>query len=269
MGYRFLVATDMDYTLLVTGMPISSENLRAVRAIHDAGGALTLATGRSSFATGTFARELDIKVPLITSNGASLFDPVARKEVYSSLLGEERVKELSSLFIENGTDATAYSPEGIFFLPGSSRRPFFAKYNDNIPEDLKAPVYDFDINGHIPAVNKFLLISPDRETVSALEAMEGLELVSSAYTYFDVMKEGNTKGRGLMMLADMLSIPRAMTFALGDGENDLSMIKDAGYGIAMGNSDERLFEHASYITSDCKDDGFARAVFEFILPKVS
>lgn len=269
MGYRFLVATDMDYTLLVTGMPISSKNIEAVRAIRDAGGALTLATGRSSFATGTFARELDIKVPLITSNGASLFDPVARKEVCSSLLDREKVKELSSLFIEKGTDATAYSPEGIFFLPNSSRRPFFEKYNDSIPEDLKAPVYDFDINGHIPDVNKFLLISPDDEIVSALQAIEGLELVSSAYTYFDVMKEGNTKGKGLLMLADMLGVPRDMTFALGDGENDLSMIKDAGYGIAMGNSDERLFEHASYITSNCEDDGFAKAVFEFILPKVS
>ncbi|MBR6484911.1 MAG: HAD-IIB family hydrolase, partial [Clostridiales bacterium] len=219
MGYRFLVATDMDYTLLVTGMPISSENLRAVRAIHEAGGALTLATGRSSFASGTFARDLDIKVPLITSNGASLFDPVARKEVYSSLMDQNTVKELSSFFIKKDTDATAYSPEGIFFLPGSTRRPFFTKYNENIPEDLKAPVYNFDIE-NIPEVNKFLLISPDQETEAFLRSMEGLELVSSAYTYFDVMKEGNTKGKGLLMLADMLGIPKDMTFSLGDGEND-------------------------------------------------
>jgi hypothetical protein len=59
-----------------------------------------------------------------------------------------------------------------------------------------------------------------------------------------------------------------MTFAIGDSENDLSMIESAKYGIAMKNSDPRLLKAASYITGTCEEDGFAAAVFDYILPLI-
>ena len=77
--YKFLVATDMDYTLLLPGQPVSEANKRAVEAVYEAGGCVTLATGRTFYLTGSYARDLGIKIPLITSNGAAISDPAFLK----------------------------------------------------------------------------------------------------------------------------------------------------------------------------------------------
>ena len=82
------------------------------------------------------------------------------------------------------------------------------------------------------------------------------------------MKEGNSKGDGLLRVADILGVPHDMTFAIGDSENDISMLQSAKYGIAMKDSDPRLLKAASYITGTCEEDGFAKAVFDYILPLV-
>ena len=271
MEYSFLLGSDMDYTLLMPGKPISDVNLRAARALREAGGALTISTGRSSFITGIYTDVLGTDVPIITSNGASVFDPVERKEIYSSLIPEETVRELLTIFIDNNSNATCYSPEGIFYAPGSLRREFITNYNKDLPEDKKAPVGDITremLQAGLPPVNKFLLIDPDEDTLSHVRAVKGLEIVSSAGGFYDIMKEGNSKGDGLMRVADIIGVPHDMTFAIGDSENDLSMIKDAKYGIAMKNSDPRLIKAASYITGTCEEDGFAKAVFDYILPLV-
>ncbi|SEV95900.1 hypothetical protein SAMN05216413_0810 [Ruminococcaceae bacterium KH2T8] len=271
MEYNFLVGSDMDYTLLMPGQPISDVNLRAARALRAAGGALTISTGRSSFITGIYTDVLETEVPIITSNGASVFDPVSRKEIYSSLIPDETVKRLLKLFIDNNSNATCYSPDGIYYAPGSLRREFITNYNRDLPDEKKAPVGELTaemlITG-LPPINKFLLIDPDDATLNEVKKVEGLEIVSSAGGFYDIMKEGNTKGDGLLRVADILGIPHEKTFAIGDSENDLSMIVSAQYGIAMSNSDPRLLKKASYITGTCEEDGFAKAVFEYILPLI-
>ena len=271
MEYSFLLGSDMDFTLLMPGKPISDVNLRAARALIAAGGALTISTGRSSFLTNVYTDVLGTTIPIITSNGASVFDPVSRKEIYSSLIPEDTCKKLLSIFIDHNSNATSYSPEGIFYAPGSLRREFISNYNKNLPEDKKAPTGELTsamLAGGLPPINKFLLIDPDEETLSLVRAVEGLEIVSSAGGFYDIMKEGNSKGDGLLRVADILGVPHDMTFAIGDSENDLSMLQSAKYGIAMKDSDPRLLKAASYITGTCEKDGFAKAVFDYILPLV-
>ena len=271
MNYSFLVATDMDYTLLMPGTPVSDRNREACEAISKAGGAFTLSTGRTSFLTGAYTLDLNITVPIITSNGASVFDPVTRKEVYSSLIPQNITRKLIEKFFENNSNATGYSPEAIYFLPGSKRRQFIYDYNSNLPEEYKAPLGELTpdiLNEKIPEFNKFLLIEPDEETLNYARSIEELGIVSSAGGFYDIMAKGISKGSGLYKVADMLGIPHDLTFALGDSENDLSMIEAAKYGVAMQNSDKRVLDAASYITTTCEEDGFAKAIFEYILPKV-
>ena len=55
-----------------------------------------------------------------------------------------------------------------------------------------------------------------------------------------------------------------MTFALGDSENDLSLLKATDYSVAM--KDSSIERCADYIAPRCEDDGFAKAVYDFILP---
>ena len=75
-------------------------------------------------------------------------------------------------------------------------------------------------------------------------------------------------GKALLSLADYLGIPEKNTFAIGDSDNDISMIESAAYGIAVGNATESVKAVASYITANYDSLGFAKAVYEYIIPLV-
>lgn len=260
--YKFLVATDMDYTLLMPGKPVSENNRLAVKAIFDAGGCVTLATGRSFYLCGSYAADLGITIPLITSNGAAISDPLNFRDIESDDFSDEVLNDLMDLFISNHVDATGYSSDGIYFLENSSRRGFIESYNAGVPDKIKVPV----LNDRSHRFNKFLLIDPDRSVISRIKDHEDLQVVSSAKDFYDVMMNGTSKGLALKKIASMYNIPDHMTFALGDSENDLSLLESAGHSVAMGGSSIEQF--AEYVTTDCESDGFARAVYEFILPTV-
>lgn len=258
--YKFLVATDMDYTLLMPGKPVSEKNKLAVKSIFDAGGCVTLATGRTFYLCGSYARDLGITVPLITSNGAAISDPSAFRDIESVDFSPDLLNSLIELFEDQKVDATGYSSDGLYFFPESSRRGFIDDYNSAVPSDIRVPVLDTtDVS-----FNKFLLIRPSEEVVRRILSYPDLQVVSSAKDFYDVMMKGTSKGLALKKIASMYNIPGQMTFALGDSENDLSLLESAGHSVAMGGSSIEQF--ADYVTSDCESDGFAQAVYDFILP---
>ena len=228
MKYRYLMATDMDLTLIMPNQVIPEENLKACQALKDNGVALTIATGRSSFLVDKFSDILGIDVPLITGNGSALWDSKTRTHVYSADFPHDKLIKLLDLFLERDVDCTLYSKEGVFLCPSSSRQWFCDAYNKDMPKELQAPVYrigkDYTKNNDVIDFNKFLLINVCDEIAEDLKNDPDLYVVSSGPTFYDVMVSGVSKGTGLLKLADTLDIPRENTFAIGDSENDISMI---------------------------------------------
>lgn len=271
--YKALLAADMDFTLLSPGKDIPEGNKEAIRALKDSSVAFTIATGRSSFLVGKFAEDLGIDVPIMTSNGGSLFDAATRKQFDSMDFEDTKIRELLRFLMTRSADATLYSDEGIFFTPSSTRRAFVNSYNQGLEAAKQSPMIDIDMdfleNEKLPNFNKILLISADEELVKALSSDKDLEVISSAPNLFDVMKKGATKGNALLSLADYLGIPHDNTFAIGDSDNDISMIESARYGIAMGNATEGVKAAASYITANYDSLGFAKAVYEYVIPLVN
>lgn len=272
MKYNSILATDMDYTLLMPGEDVTPENVRAVRALRDNGVAFTLATGRSSFLVGKYAEDLGIDIPIITGNGGALYDPVSKRDLMSKDIPEDKFRNLMETMLSRKIDATIYSVSGIYFSPESSRCAFCEDYNTRVAPEDRIPLFGFGRDeldrDVIPTFNKFLLIAPPEDFVEELKADKSLTIVSSAPTFYDVMTADVSKGDALLELADYLDISRENTFAAGDSENDLTMLESAAYGIAMGDSVPNVISAASFVTSTCEEDGFARAVFEFVIPKV-
>ncbi len=272
MKYNSLLATDMDYTLLMPGQDVSPENVRAVKALRANGVAFTLATGRSSYLVGKYAQDLEIDIPIITGNGGALYDPVTKRDLMSKDFTEEKFRSLMTSMLERKIDATIYSVSGIYFSPYSTRRAFCEDYNAGMTEENKIPLKGFDGNDLakdvIPSFNKFLLIGPPEDFVEELKADGNLTVVSSAPEFYDVMTADVSKGDAMLELADYLGIPRKNTFASGDSENDITLLESAACGIAMADSDAKVISAAAFVTSTCEEDGFARAVFDFVIPKV-
>ena len=64
-------------------------------------------------------------------------------------------------------------------------------------------------------------------------------------------------------MCEKLQVNPQDCYAFGDSVNDVDMLRTVGTGIAMGNGDPRIFSHASYRTSDLRQDGIARALEHF------
>ena len=92
-------------------------------------------------------------------------------------------------------------------------------------------------------------------------------IVYNQPTFLDIGHVLSTKGRALSLLAKHLCISLKDVIAIGDQENDISMIEAAGIGIAMGDGQEMLKKKADYITSPFHENGFTKAINDLLLAK--
>lgn len=81
----------------------------------------------------------------------------------------------------------------------------------------------------------------------------------------EVNRRGVSKGRALEALAARLGCGLQNVMAVGDSDNDLSMLRMAGLGVAMGNAPEHIRAAADAVTADNKADGAARAIEKWLL----
>lgn len=81
--------------------------------------------------------------------------------------------------------------------------------------------------------------------------------------FTDITAADADKGKGLHALAEYLGLDIEQTMAFGDGGNDITIIKAAGIGIAMGNAGDNVKEVADYVTSSVDEDGVKNALAHF------
>ena len=116
---------------------------------------------------------------------------------------------------------------------------------------------------------KFLIIAKEQEQLAPMKAeiakIPGLSVVFSGSWSIEVMDESVTKGTALKTLREMLGFEREEVLAIGDSENDVAMLAEAGIGVAVGNATRPLLEYAEHIVPPVWDDGAAVAVERFAL----
>lgn len=92
------------------------------------------------------------------------------------------------------------------------------------------------------------------------EAVGGIGLQGVTYSvgwsaWLDIAASGVTKGSSLEVLRDQLGVPLSDVVAVGDGRNDIEMLRWAGRGVAMGQAPEEVVEAADERTAHVNDDG--------------
>jgi hypothetical protein len=96
-----------------------------------------------------------------------------------------------------------------------------------------------------------------------------LPLGSYGTAELTVFAAGVSKGAAMTQLAARLGIPLSQTLAIGDGVNDVSMLRAAGIGIAMAGAPAVVLRSAAYTTASNSEDGAAQAIERFILAPAS
>lgn len=98
-----------------------------------------------------------------------------------------------------------------------------------------------------------------------LKRFDSLELVGSLKYNIEINAAGVNKGKGLLELGEILGISREEIMAFGDGDNDIAMLREVGFGVAMQNADEEVKAVADYVTGSNDEDGVAKAIARFVL----
>lgn len=81
--------------------------------------------------------------------------------------------------------------------------------------------------------------------------------------FADIIASGNSKSRGIDIVAQHYGFRLEETMAFGDGGNDMSMLRHAGVGVAMGNAAPEVQASADYVTTEVDDDGIVNALRHF------
>lgn len=269
-----LICIDMDGTLLNSKGSISEKNIKALKAAGEKGVKVTISTGRLFVSARYYADLLGVKVPVIASNGAYIREKDRNEIIYKSILGKENSMKILKVFNKYGINPHYHTAETIFTGEITSYSSRYAKFNEGKPKESHIKIQQVEdweqlFQQYEDEIVKCICMHDDNERILAakeeLRKYEELEVVSSLKDNFEVMCKGVSKGRGVEVLANMYGFKREEVICIGDNENDLSMIRYAGLGIAMGNAEEEVKSEADFITRSNDEDGVAYAIDKFIL----
>lgn len=264
----------MDGTLLSDNKELSDRNKKAIKNAHDMGVKIAISTGRVFTSAKYYAHILGIKAPIIASNGAYIREKDREEVVYQSAISVEDCKSLLSILERYNFKFYYNTPNAII-----SKQPFPKNYtylemNQSLPEDMKIELV---VNENLieefqkrdGEILKCICIGSNKEELhrakEEISKLKNFEVVSSLSDNFEIMNAGVSKGKAVEILTNFYELKREEVICIGDGENDLSMIRYAGMGIAMGNAPDYVKEAADYTTDTNENHGVAKAIEKFVL----
>jgi HAD superfamily hydrolase (TIGR01484 family) len=261
---RWLVALDIDGTVLQEDGTLKDAVRDAVREVRDHGHEVMLATGRSVSMTLPVLDQLSITPEyVVCANGAVVVrrDPAApvgyardhvetfdATEVLTTIRGHLGEASFAVEDAEGVFRYTGYFPDGA--LAVTSRRVEF--------DELLGV-----------AATRVVVISPGHAIEDFLAVVERMGLHKVTYNvgwtaWLDIAPDGVNKATGLERVRAALGIPASRVFTAGDGRNDIDMLEWAatggGVGVAMGQAPAEVVAVATEVTGTDLDDGLADAL---------
>jgi hypothetical protein len=242
-----LVALDMDGTLLNDRQEISPRNAAAIRRALDAGVIVCLATGRGVQNVLPYTELLDLTTPMITVNGGEIWHRPHELHRRTAMDAAD-VLRLRRLALEHGVWYWAYATDGVY------NRERWVEPEEAAERKvwLKFGYYE---------ENERLL---ERIRATA-ESWGGFEISNSSTANIELNPAGVSKGAALRELCGLLGIDPSETAAAGDSLNDLSMIRAAGLGAAMGGAQQPVKEAADIVLPGNNEDGIAHLIEHHVL----
>ncbi len=269
-----MIVTDMDYTLLDSKKNISSGNREALEAAAKKGVHIVLATGRIFASARYYAKLLNVKTPIIASNGAIIMESDASKIYYEKPIPLSAGIKMIELCRERGLYCHLFAKDTIYSekIINISKR--YSNWNQNLLENDKVKLVTTDNLEELMRIEsnnilKAVVVDKDAHLLSEVRELiysTGLVTVSQSLSdNIEIMHKEVDKGRAVAFIANMYGLKPEEIMAIGDNENDISMIKFAGIGVAVSNAEACLKTHADYIAPDYESDGVAVAIKEFVL----
>lgn len=273
MKYK-MIAMDMDGTLLTTDKQVSDYTKKVLQRASDMGVKLVVCTGRIFKSAKIFAKLIGTKAPIVASNGAYIREKDRDEVIYSKPLSRNEIYEIIDTSKKFNFCPQVFTSDTVFSEKLIHSAKNYSIWNESLLEKDRINIHITDdiysiIDENLGSILKVLVKSDEEEKLLSfrkdLKSYGKFSIVSSFKNNAEVMSEGISKGKAISILADYFNISKDEVVCFGDGENDTSMIKYAGLGVAMDNAIDELKEIADYITDSNDNDGVAKAIEKFVL----
>jgi Cof subfamily protein (haloacid dehalogenase superfamily) len=257
-----IIASDLDGTLLFGQDEVSPENEKAIKELKEKGVIFALNSGRTFSEMPAVLRDNpDIRY-YICADGATVYDkltgerncaclsqaqvakifPVLKK--YDASISLHHMgKSYIDKSVSNKTEWNAHRIPHLFQV--------FLKYYDTMIDDFEAFCLSLD------EVEMLCVWFPTDEQLNAckaeLECIDGVMVDSSDPLNLEIISSRAGKGSALLRMADMLGVAHEATIAVGDGPNDIHMLRAAGLGLATSNACPELKELADEVICSNKE----------------
>lgn len=274
MRYK-LIAMDMDGTFLDSQSMPTEKNIEALKKAKQSGVVIAFASGRIYPAIREYVRLFGDDVPVIACNGAIVYRSAGEEAIYKAYMPYEDMVKLLEISREYNLYYHFFTEDRLFTVELKYGSLLYKKWNDMLPPQEKIMIEVIDnpydvLNKYKNSLVKFVISDDnvdflDNVVKKKIEESGDFEVTKSAKNNLEIMVKGVSKGKGLEILSDYLAIPRSQIIAVGDSLNDVSMIRYAGLGVAMGNADERVIPWADYIAPTNDESGIAHVVEKFLL----
>ena len=251
-----LLASDYDGTL-ADANGISEAVRRAIRSFIGSGGRFTVCTGRTKLGFHAYSPEI-INAPVLLANGGMAYDYAAGRVVLSDGIGDEGIAPLRAVqrrFRDVCIEMYALDRAYALNLSKQSERHFtsqnipFEAVDD--PAQAPRPWFKAMITGPARTIAEVQRFLSERSEIGFLPTDGGV---------LEVVKRGVDKGTALLRLADAMGIGREHVYAVGDGYNDVEMLRAARLGFAPANGDSLALAAADRVVRSAEQGAVAHVI---------
>lgn len=258
-----LFITDLDGTLLKSDKTVSKKNINAIEYFKSEGGIFTFVTGRIPGGAKIVYDVVKPNAPCGCINGGGIYDFSTEQLLWSVNIPRDVLKLVE--YIDNkipdiGIEVNLYD------------KIYFCKQNDATEKHRTDEGFEM-LTAHYNDIeetfSKVLLVDFNPENIEkAIELIkeypdsDNFDYIRSDDVYFEILPKGVSKGKLLIKLAEILGIKIEKTIAVGDNDNDASMLEEAQIGIAVSNASEKAKDAADIITVSNEEDAIAKIIDE-------
>jgi len=268
--YKLLVV-DIDGTLLNSRGVISAEDTEAIARVEKAGVRVVVSTGRAAMASGWVLDHLHLNGYHIFFDGALVYNPVSKKEAYAESIDGNLARQAIDFARQHDIHFDLYTSSRYFIERDSwavdIRRQFFR---------IEPTFQNLDeVCQRERIIKGTVIIRTPAEKALAIEFQNQFRgklafswTTTPAYPdvdFINIVSPKVSKGKALEELCALHKVPLSQVVAIGDGVNDVSLLKTAGLAVAMGNCVDELKSVAHTVTHDVDHSGVAEAIRRFLV----
>jgi Cof subfamily protein (haloacid dehalogenase superfamily) len=260
------VLADVDGTLVTKKKVVTPRAIAAIERLYERGVLFAVTSGRPPRGMRMLVSPLQVRGPMAAFNGGILVLPdmmVVDERAIPTAVTPAVIETMDAfdlaVWIYRGAEWYVTDPH----VPRVEREATTVQFQPTI-----VPSFE----GLLDRVVKIVGVSEDHDKVARCEAAVQQQFgasVSAARSqpyYLDVTHPTANKGVVIERLSHYYHVPLEQVATLGDQPSDVLMFRRSGLSIAMGNASEEVKREATVVTASNEDEGFAKAVEEFILP---